>query len=49
MGFGEQIAGNPLFGAVSEDFFTALSSLAVACDFEDFKFHFGGDVAADHI
>jgi hypothetical protein len=40
MGFGEQIADNPLFSAVSEDFMKVLESPAHAEDFGDFKFRF---------
>ena len=40
MGFGKQIADNPLFSAVSEDFIKVLQSPANVYDFGDFKFPF---------
>ena len=46
-GFGEQIAKNPLFGAVSEDFIKALYSAASVYDFGVFKFRFSRKVVEE--
>ena len=39
-GFGKQIAENPLFSTISEDFIKALYAAANAYDFGDSKFQF---------